>query len=92
MSLTPVRFRAMVYVAAGCGLRIGETPGLEVDDIDLEGREFHVRRQVDDETDPRNPARRSALLVFTSNANEPVKTPTWCNWRSDSARRRPRPG
>jgi integrase len=36
----------MVYVAAGCGLRIGEALGLEVGDIDFGSRELRVRRQL----------------------------------------------
>jgi integrase len=33
--LMPRRLSAAVYVAAGCGLRLGEVLGLEVDDIDF---------------------------------------------------------
>jgi len=36
----------MVYLAAGCGLRLGEMLGLEVEDIDFDTREVHVRRQL----------------------------------------------
>jgi integrase len=35
-----------VYVAAGCGLRLGEVLGLEVEDIDFERAELAVRRQL----------------------------------------------
>lgn len=34
------------FLAAGCGLRLGEILGLEVDDIDFDVREVHVRRQL----------------------------------------------
>ncbi|MFF5178283.1 tyrosine-type recombinase/integrase [Micromonospora sp. NPDC000316] len=44
--LLPARLAAMVYLAAGCGLRLGEILGLEVDDIDFDVREVHVRRQL----------------------------------------------
>ncbi len=121
----------MVYVAAGCGLRIGEVLGLEVDDVDFGNREIRVRRQlkvvtgrkpflgplktktswrtvelpdvtadalerhllggikpveVDDETDPRRPVRRSAALIFTSHANEPVNKPTLYRYWSPAAK------
>jgi integrase len=42
----PARLSATVYLAAGCGLRRGEILGLEVDDIDFERREVHVRPQL----------------------------------------------
>jgi integrase len=44
--LMPPRLSAAVYVAAGCGLRLGEVLGLEVDDIDFKARELAVRRQL----------------------------------------------
>jgi integrase len=44
--LVPERLSATVYLAAGCGLRLGEILGLEVGDLDLEGRELHIRRQL----------------------------------------------
>jgi integrase len=40
----PDRFRATVYVAAGCGLRLGEVLGLEVAHVDFLRRELHVRQ------------------------------------------------
>ncbi|GAA4198816.1 tyrosine-type recombinase/integrase [Actinocatenispora rupis] len=40
------RFRLMVDVGAGCGLRQGEIFGLAADDIDTEAGWIHVRRQV----------------------------------------------
>ncbi|WP_344621243.1 site-specific integrase [Actinosynnema pretiosum] len=40
------RYRAAVYIAAGCGLRLCEIFGLERDDIDFERREIHVRQQI----------------------------------------------
>jgi integrase len=45
-ALMPSRLSAAVYVAAGCGLRLGEVLGLEVDDIDFERAELAVRRQL----------------------------------------------
>ncbi|GHF71958.1 hypothetical protein GCM10017566_52150 [Amycolatopsis bartoniae] len=42
----PERYRAIVYLAAGCGWRGGEIFGLEQNAIDFEAREVHVR-QVD---------------------------------------------
>jgi integrase len=42
----PVRLGPMVYVAAGCGLRLGEVLGLEIGDVDFLRREIHVRRQL----------------------------------------------
>lgn len=42
----PERFRAMVDVGAGCGLRQGEVFGLAVEDIDEAAEVLHVRRQV----------------------------------------------
>jgi integrase len=44
--LMPKRLSAAVYVAAGCGLRLGEVLGLEEADIDFDGRELAVRRQL----------------------------------------------
>nr|WP_231925933.1 site-specific integrase [Micromonospora echinofusca] len=40
------RYRPMVDLGAGCGLRQGEILGLGVDDIDLEAGWVHVLRQV----------------------------------------------
>jgi integrase len=44
--LLPQRLSATVYLAAGCGLRLGEILGLEAGDVDLGSREVHVRRQL----------------------------------------------
>jgi integrase len=44
--LLPDRLSAAVYVAAGCGLRLGEVLGLEVGDIDFAGAELNVRQQL----------------------------------------------
>ncbi|MFF5292593.1 tyrosine-type recombinase/integrase [Paractinoplanes globisporus] len=44
--LLPGRLSAAVYVAAGCGLRLGEVLGLEVEDIDFERAELSVRQQL----------------------------------------------
>ncbi|MFD4544215.1 tyrosine-type recombinase/integrase [Streptomyces bauhiniae] len=42
----PDRYRAMVNLAAGCGLRQGEIFGLAVEDVDFLGGVLHVVRQV----------------------------------------------
>ncbi|WP_313905488.1 site-specific integrase [Streptomyces sp. SLBN-31] len=42
----PDRYRAMVNVGAGCGLRQGEVFGLAEDAIDADGRTLHVVRQI----------------------------------------------
>ncbi|MFE2303631.1 tyrosine-type recombinase/integrase [Streptomyces sp. NPDC059445] len=42
----PERYRALVNVAAGCGLRQGEAFGLAVEDVDFLGGVVHVVRQV----------------------------------------------
>jgi len=42
----PARYRALVIVAAGCGLRQGEAFGLRVQDVDFLRRELHVRQQI----------------------------------------------
>jgi integrase len=42
----PARLSPMVYLAAGCGLRLGEILGLELEDVDLDARDLHVRRQL----------------------------------------------
>jgi integrase len=41
-----LRYRAIVYLAAGCGGRGGETFGRERDALDLDSREVHVRQQL----------------------------------------------
>jgi integrase len=45
-ALLPPRLSATVYLAAGCGLRLGEILGLELEDIDFAFREIRVRRQL----------------------------------------------
>ena len=40
------RYRAQVYMAAGCGLRQAECWGLEVEHIDFLGRKIHVVQQL----------------------------------------------
>lgn len=40
------RYRIMVTVGAGCGLRQGEVFGLSPDDIDTDAEVIHVRRQI----------------------------------------------
>ena len=42
----PARYRALVTLAAGCGLRQGELFGLAVEDVDFLRGVVHVRRQV----------------------------------------------
>lgn len=42
----PPQYQILVDIGAGAGLRHGETLGLGVDDIDLEGGVIHVQRQV----------------------------------------------
>jgi integrase len=42
----PERYRALVLLAAGTGLRQGECFGLDVDHIDLERRTLHVEQQL----------------------------------------------
>ena len=42
----PERYRAIVYLAAGCGWRGGEIFGLELDALDLDAREVRVRHQL----------------------------------------------
>ncbi|MFJ8185187.1 tyrosine-type recombinase/integrase [Streptomyces sp. NPDC096105] len=42
----PENYRALVNVAAGCGLRQGEVFGLAVEDVDFLGGVVHVVRQV----------------------------------------------
>ena len=42
----PERYRAIVYLAAGCGWRGGEIFGLDRDGLDFEAREVQVRHQL----------------------------------------------
>ncbi|WP_344027724.1 tyrosine-type recombinase/integrase [Pseudonocardia kongjuensis] len=42
----PSRYRAIVYLAAGCGWRGGEIFGLEAECLDLDAREVRVRQQL----------------------------------------------
>ena len=42
----PEQYRAIVYLAAGCGWRGGEIFGLERDGLDLDAKEVHVRHQL----------------------------------------------
>jgi integrase len=42
----PERYRAIVYLAAGCGWRGGEIFGLELDGLDFLRGEVHVRQQL----------------------------------------------
>lgn len=42
----PERYRAIVWLAAGCGWRGGEIFGLERDGVDFDRREVHVRHQL----------------------------------------------
>jgi integrase len=118
----PERYRAVAFIAAGCGLRTGEIFGLEWDDIDTERREIRVRRQlkvssgrgryfgptktrtsvrtvempevvrtalvaheaavprvpieVNDETDPAKPVRRTANPIFVNEGGQLIR-PSW---------------
>jgi integrase len=42
----PEDLRAVVFLAAGCGLRPSECLGIELDNIDFLRREVHVRHQT----------------------------------------------
>ncbi|MFC4150594.1 tyrosine-type recombinase/integrase [Micromonospora mangrovi] len=42
----PERYRAVVDLGAGCGMRQGEVFGLAVDDTDLDAGWLHIQRQV----------------------------------------------
>ncbi|MFJ7112668.1 tyrosine recombinase XerC [Streptomyces albogriseolus] len=46
VAAAPPRYRAMVLLAAGSGLRMGELVGLELRDLDLDKGEVHVRQQA----------------------------------------------
>lgn len=45
-SALPERYRAVVDLAGGCGMRQGEVFGLAIDDVDFVGGVVHVVRQV----------------------------------------------
>lgn len=125
----PERYRGVVDVVIGAGLRQGEVIGLEVGALDfLRGRALAVRQQlvslspeplylgppktaesertiplaqrtldalavhlaehparsveIEDRTDPQRPARRSAHLVFTTDAGSPISRSMWSQiWR-----------
>jgi integrase len=42
----PERYRPIPYVAAGCGWRAGEVLGTELNHVDFDAREMHVRQQL----------------------------------------------
>jgi integrase len=46
VAAAPPRYRAMILLAAGSGLRMGELVGLELRDLDLDKGEVRVRQQV----------------------------------------------
>jgi integrase len=46
MDATPERFRVVVLLGAGCGLRIGEALGLRVGEVDLEAGVLRVSAQL----------------------------------------------
>src|SRR5918995_816163 len=46
LPVVPVEHRAIVSMAAGCGLRWGECAGLPWDAVDLDDAEVHVRQVV----------------------------------------------
>jgi integrase len=129
----PDRYRAIVYLAAGCGWRGGEIFGLEDNELDLVEREATVCHQLaviagrqpylappktktsqrtnevpeitrralvrhldrypvapvelDDETNPRTAARRTARLIFTTDRGRPMHRADWSHiWRPAVAR------
>lgn len=65
----PVDLRAVVALAAGCGLRLGEVLGLHVEDVDVEAGVVRVRRQqqeVDGKltfSEPKTEAGRRAVAI-----------------------------
>lgn len=119
----PRRYRALVYTAAGTGVRQGEAWGLELEHVDFLRRELHVVQQlksvsgrppflapvktptsrrtlelgtvlteelarhielfppaeveIDDETDPRRPVRRTAKLIFLNGIGRPIVRGSW---------------
>lgn len=123
------RYYVAPYLASGCGLRVSEVFGLELEHIDFERNEVVVGQQllqqphyaprlapvktktsnrtvelpmvvaealrchlekyppqpveIDDATDPKNPIRRSARLLFTTVTGLPVTRSNWSPvWRS----------
>ena len=52
----PERFRALVCLAAGAGLRWGECAGLARSAVDLDAREVHVHRVAVETSADRDPA------------------------------------
>jgi integrase len=67
------RYRAMVLVQAGCGLRIGELLALRVQDVDFLRRTLRVEHQIDRVTrqrvDPKTPrSRRTVPLPHVASA------------------------
>lgn len=132
MSVADGRYAATVYPAAGCGLRQGETLGLELEHVDFLRREVlvvqqlvtatgrkpylappktktsrrtvelgqvvaealarHVERfppvevEIDDETDPRKPVRRTAKLIFVNGNGDPVRRTSWSQWWAPAVR------
>ena len=65
----PARYRAMVLLAAWCGLRFGELAELRRGDVDLDGRLLRVQRAVTRGTgevwigDPKSEAGRRAVAI-----------------------------
>lgn len=122
-AVLPARYSALVYPAAGCGLRQGEAFGLELEHVDFLRREIRVVQQLvtvagrkpylgpvktptsrrtvemgvvvaerlarhvelfppvevelDDETDPRKPVRRTARLIFVNGSGDPIHRASW---------------
>ncbi|MGW3588203.1 site-specific integrase [Streptomyces fungicidicus] len=130
----PPRYRAMILLAAGSGLRMGELVGLELRDLDLDKGEVHVRQQavrldrgepyigppktdssyrtvplakgvvealsehvrrfppvaveLVDQTDPRRPHSRTALLVFANGGGQAaINGGNWSGVWSNTRRR-----
>lgn len=69
-----LRYRAIVVVQAGLGLRIGEALALRVEDVDFMRRTVRVRYQIDPRTseliDPKTPRSRRVLPLPDSVAAE----------------------
>ena len=70
-SALPARYRAMAYVGAGCGLRLGEALGLELGHVDFLRREIHVRQQLNSLAQ----ASRSSRYLKTRTSTRTVELP-----------------
>ena len=65
----PVRFRALVYVQAGLGLRVGELLALRQESVNFLGRSVRIEQQVAPKTleliDPKTPQSRRTIPLPT---------------------------